>query len=174
MASGAYLSIRREEERDYDLIDEIETAAFGEPGEAQLVRSLRNAATPNLSLVAILRDELVGHAFLSPVTIEDAPTAPACAGLAPLAVRPDVQGEGIGDALVRAALDACSSLGWEAVFLLGDPSYYVRFGFTLSAPRGLRYESEAYDPGFQVLEIVPGALESCRGWVRYHRAFDDL
>lgn len=168
------LSIRREDERDYDLIDEIETSAFGRPGEARLVRSLRLSATPYLSLVASRGEELVGHILLSPVTIEDAVAAPACAGLAPLAVRADVQGEGIGDALVRAALAECSPLGWEAVFLLGEPLYYSRFGFALSAPRGLRYESEVFDSAFQFLEIVRGSLGDVRGWVRFHSAFDEL
>jgi len=168
------LSIRREDERDYDLIDEIEVSAFGRPGEARLVRSLRSGATPYLSLVASHGDELVGHVFLSPVTIEDASAAPVCAGLAPLAVRPEVQGRGVGAALVRAALAECSHLGWEAVFLLGDPLYYSRFGFALSAPRGLRYESEAFDSAFQFLEIMDGSLEDVRGWVRFHGAFDEL
>jgi putative acetyltransferase len=168
------LSIRPECDEDFVQIDDIERSAFGQPGEARLVRSLRANATPFLSLVASRGGELEGHVFLSPIEIETATLAPRCAGLAPLAVRSDMQGKGVGAALVRAALAECPRLGWKAVFLLGDPAYYARFGFELSAPRGLHYESEAYDSAFQVLEIEGGALEDCKGWVRFHPAFDEL
>jgi putative acetyltransferase len=60
------------------------------------------------------------------------------------------------------------------LFLLGNPAYYGRFGFELAAPRGLHYESHAFDRGFQVLELAPGALEGVRGWVHYHPAFQEL
>jgi len=89
-------------------------------------------------------------------------------------VEPAAQASGVGSALVRSGLDACGALGWQAVFLLGDPAYYARFGFELAAPRGLRYGSEAFDAGFQVKELVPGALDGYAGWVRYHEAFASL
>jgi putative acetyltransferase len=60
------------------------------------------------------------------------------------------------------------------VFLLGDPAYYARFGFELAGPRGLHYQSEAFDSAFQLLEVAPGALRGCTGCVRYHEAFDAL
>lgn len=83
------LSIRTESDQDYAQIDEIQESAFGQPDEARLVRSLRIATTPHLSFAASDGDELVGHVFLSPVEIEGSSDATACAGLAPLAVRPD-------------------------------------------------------------------------------------
>jgi putative acetyltransferase len=168
------LSIRAERHEDFVRIDEIEELAFGRPGEARLVRSLRVDATPFLSLVASYGDVPVGHIFLSPIEIEGPPAAPRCAGLAPLAVHPDEQGKGVGAALVRAAIVECPRLGWQAVFLLGAPPYYSRFGFELAAPLGLHYESEVFDSAFQVLEIESGALEGFRGRVRFHRAFDEL
>jgi putative acetyltransferase len=60
------------------------------------------------------------------------------------------------------------------VFVLGDPSYYSRFGFVLAAPRGFRYESEAFDAAFQVLELEEGVLSGCRGRVRYHPVFGEV
>lgn len=82
-----------------------------------------------------------------------------------------MQRQGAGSALVRAGLEACVLLGWKAVFLLGNPAYYSRFGFVLAAPLGLRYESESFDSAFQVVELIPEALSGCTGWVRYHDAF---
>jgi putative acetyltransferase len=60
------------------------------------------------------------------------------------------------------------------VFLLGEPAYYARFGFVMAAPRGFHYESEAFDAGFQVLELVEGALAGHAGRVLYHPAFAQL
>ena len=166
--------IREERSSDHAEVDAIQRAAFGGPGEAELVAVLREAANPQLSLVAERGGEIVGHVFFSPIEIEGPETSPPCAGLAPLAVLPERQSEGAGSALVRAGLCESAALGWQAVFLLGDPAYYERFGFHLAAPHGLHYESEVFDSAFQVLELVPGCLSGCRGWVRYHSAFADL
>jgi putative acetyltransferase len=86
-------------------------------------------------------------------------------------VHPHAQRQGVGTALIRAGLRRCSAMGWQAVFLVGDPAYYSRFGFVLAAPMGLRYQSQAFDSAFQVLELTPGALAGCRGLVLYHEAF---
>ncbi len=168
------LEIRRESLSERARVDEVHVAAFGRTNEARLVRSLRAKAQPQLSLVAEHDGELVGHVFFSPVEIVDPGPSPPSAGLAPLAVAPEKQGRGVGSALVRAGLRECISLGWQAVFLLGDPAYYSRFGFSLASRHGLRYESEAFDPAFQVLELVPGALSECSGWVQYDEAFAEV
>ena len=138
------------------------------------MRALRAAARPLVSLTAEQPGELVGHVLVSPVSIEGTRDPIPVAGLAPLAVDPDRQRRGVGAALVRAALPACARIGWRAVFLLGEPAYYSRFGFTIAAPRGFHYESEAFDAGFQVIELVEGALAGRTGWVRYHPAFAQL
>jgi putative acetyltransferase len=164
-------TIRREQRSDHTRVGQILEAAFGRADEADLVGTLRAQARPQLSLVAERRGDVVGHVFFSPVRIEGPSDPPASAGLAPLAVAPEAQGRGVGSELVRAGLRECVSLGWHAVFLLGDPAYYARFGFVLAAPLGLRYENASFDRGFQVLELVPGALSGCRGWVRFHQAF---
>jgi putative acetyltransferase len=173
-ASVTDFEIRKESPSERARVDDIHVAAFGRTDEARLVRSLRAKAQPQLSLVAAHDGELVGHVFFSPVEIVDPGPSTPSAGLAPLAVAPEKQGWGVGSALVRAGLRDCISLGWQAVFLLGDPAYYSRFGFSLAARVGLRYESEAFDPAFQVLELVPGALLECSGWVQYDEAFSEV
>lgn len=115
---------------------------------------------------------MIGHVFFSPVEIGNG-DAPPAAGLAPVGVQPDHQGHGVGAALVEAGLAACPDVGWEAVFLVGSPAYYGRFGFVLAAPLGFRYRSEAFDPALQVRELRPGALSGCSGEIRYHPAFED-
>lgn len=165
------IRVRSEQPADGERVFSIQEAAFGRRDEAELVDALRASAAPQLSLVAESADRVVGHVFFSPVSIESGSEAPACAGLAPLAVHPSQQGRGVGSALVRAGLERCSELGWRAVFLVGNPAYYARFDFVLAASRGLYYESEKFDPVFQVIELEEGSLGGSRGWVRYHEAF---
>lgn len=168
------LEIREETPADFARIDVVERAAFGRGAEARLVRALRASASPWLSLVAVRADETLGHVGFSPVRIEGPGPAPPAGGLAPLAVLPEAQGQGIGGALVRAGIQACRPLGWQAIFLLGDPGYYARFGFVPAQGHGLIYESEAFAEAFQLLELVPGALSGRGGRVHYHPAFASL
>ena len=168
------MTIRDEAPADHAAVARVVTAAFGQPDEARLLETLRAEADPHLSLVAKHDGAIVGHVFFSPVEVEGAPEAPPLSALAPLAVEPALQSEGIGSALVHAGLARCPEHGWRAVFLLGDPGYYARFGFGLAAPRGLRYLSEAFDAGFQVLELESGALKGVRGLVQYPPAFASL
>ena len=170
-SKSTLIRVRPEQPADRDAVFAIQEAAFGRPDEAELVCALRDSACPQLSLVAELAGRPVGHVFFSPVWIEPAHRAPPCAGLAPLAVQPAQQGRGVGAALVRSGLGGCAALGWSAVFLVGSPAYYGRFGFALAAPRGLRYASEAFDSAFQLIELQPGVLQGRRGWVRYPEAF---
>lgn len=165
------LSIREESHADHARVEQIHETAFGRPAEAALVRALRASAKPRISLVAELRGEVIGHVFFSPVSIEPAAPSPPAAGLAPLAVVPQAQHRGAGSALVSAGLRACVFVGWKVVFVLGSPAYYSRFGFVSAPALGLRYESEAFDSGFQVFELAPGALSGCSGRVLYHPAF---
>lgn len=92
--------------------------------------------------------------------------------LAPLAVRPDCQRQGIGMALTRAGLNACRLAAIEAVVVLGDPGYYSRLGF--SAERASHIESRWSGEAFMALELVEGALESHHLIANYPAAFLEL
>lgn len=168
------LSVRDEDVSDREAVFAVEEAAFGRPDEARLVSALRVSVAPALSLVAERHARVVGHAFFSPVTIDGPRPGPPAGALGPIGVDPAQQRAGVGSALVRAGLARAPALGWRAVFLLGDPGYYGRFGFVLAAPRDLHYESSAYDAGFQVLELEPGALGGVTGFVRYPSAFANV
>jgi len=165
------IRVRDEQPGDTARVHAVQSAAFGRPAEADLVTALRTAADPALSLVAELAGDVVGHVFFSPVRLAERPDL-AVAGLAPIGVLPELQGRGIGGQLVRSGLERCRELGWCAIFLVGDPGYYARFGFALAAPQGFRYRSPDFDAALQVLELIPGALQGCRGELRYLDVFD--
>ena len=92
-------------------------------------------------------------------------------GLAPMAVRPPKQRQGVGAALVREGLVQCRALGCDAVVVLGHPRYYPRFGFLTASRWGLRCEYDVPDEVFMALELRARSLAGKAGVIRYHPAF---
>lgn len=164
------MRIRPEAPADVASIDTLNRAAFGGPVEARIVAALRGAVAPLLSLVAEDEGQVVGHILFSPVTLD--PTSPALVmGLAPMAVSPDRQRQGIGSALVRAGLDACRDAGAAVVVVVGHPEYYPRFGFVPASRFGLRCEYDVPDDVFMAVELQPGTLTGRWGLARFHPEF---
>jgi putative acetyltransferase len=168
------MNIRIEEARDATGVHAVNEAAFARPDEARLVERLRREADPYIGLVAERDGNVVGHIAFTPVTIEGWAGHPRAAGLAPLAVMPAVQRQGIGSQLARAGLTVCRMQGITLVVVLGDPEYYARFGFVPASECGLGCEYDAPAGAFRVLELQRGALTDAAGTVRYHTAFTDV
>ena len=166
------VKVRPETPGDKDGVFKVNAAAFGTEAEARLVDRLHNEADAVISLVAELDGNIVGHILFSPVTL--AGNAVFIQGLAPMAVRPGCQNNGVGSALVHAGLEACKAQGAGAVVVLGHPNYYPRFGFVPASRFGLSSEYEVPDEVFMVLELEPGYLAGINGKVSYHPAFGDL
>jgi len=164
------LSIRPEQSSDVPAIRAIHVTSFPTDAEARLVDRLREAGNLSISLVAEVHGDAVGHVAFSLVRVSSGRVG---AGLAPVAVLPAHRRQGIAALLVRAGLAACRSadLRWAAV--LGDPAYYSRFGFQPASDFGL---SDEYGGGtaFQVIALVPGAVPSNDGLVRYAPEFAAL
>jgi putative acetyltransferase len=161
--------VRAESPQDRESIREVHRRAFGQEDEARLVDALREGGYARLSLVAEESGRVVGHVLFSDLPIvTQAGTLDALA-LAPLAVLPERQGQGIGTRLVREGLRACAGAGHRVVVVLGHPDYYPRFGF--SAQLAERLKAPFSGPAFMALELVPGALAGIRGEVRYPRPF---
>jgi len=165
--------VRPEIAADRDRVFAVVEAAFGHRLEADLVDALRRSASPQLSLVAEAHGVVVGHVFFSPVTIESARPAPPVAQLSPVAVLPDHQRQGVGTRLIRAGLSQCAAMGWRAVFLVGNPAYYSRFGFRMAGPSGFSYPGP-HDPYLQLLELSSGVLSGVGGRIRLHPAFVEV
>jgi len=162
--------VRTEQPGDHDAVRALNVAAFGTPAEADLVDTLRAQARPAISLVAEQGGQVVGHIMLTPVSLAGDPQAKII-GLAPMAVAPARQRQGIGSALVDAGLQRCRDLGFGAVVVLGHPAYYPRFGFQPAVRFGIACEYEAPLDAFMLVELVPGCLAGLAGIVHYHPAF---
>jgi putative acetyltransferase len=165
------MQIRPEQPADVAAIRQVNLGAFEMPTESDLVDALREQAQPLVSLVADDDGVLVGHILFSPVTLSSRRELQIM-GLAPMAVVPSRQRQGIGSALVRAGLDACRQLGSDAVVVLGHAEYYPRFGFVPASRFGLRCEYDAPDDVFMALELTAGALAGVSpGTFQYHPVF---
>ncbi|SFU65436.1 GNAT family N-acetyltransferase [Alicyclobacillus macrosporangiidus] len=170
-------TIRSESPKDFTSIREVHLRAFEGEGEANLVEAVRASDNfvPELSLVAVTdTDEVVGHILFSIVGIEtDTGMVPTLA-LAPMAVLPEYQHQGIGSALVREGLRRAAELGFEHVVVLGHPNFYPKFGFVPSTAKGIQSPFQVPEEVFMVHEIQAGSLDSIRGTVKYPPAFDHV
>lgn len=167
---GNDVQVRPEDDADFGAIRTVNREAFGTVAEADLVDALRANGDAALSLVAESDSGVVGHILFSDLPVRTSVRDVAALALAPMSVLPRWQRRGVGSALVRAGLDRCREAGFQAVVVLGHPTYYPRFGFSarLAAPLQAPFSG----PAFMALELVPGAL-SAGGVVRYPDAFLD-
>ena len=166
--------VRPEESTDAQAVHAVNEAAFEGPAEANLVADLHRQSAVIVSLVAELNGQVVGHILFSPVSVSQAAAGIQVAGLAPVAVSPQHQNQGIGSALVRRGLEDCRKQGYAVVVVLGHPQYYPRFGFTAAHEHGLSCEYDAPPEAFMALGLEPGALDLVSGLVRFHPAFIDV
>ena len=168
-----HVFVRAEQGGDIPHIRDITAHAFGQRAEADLVDNLRRDGDSLVSLVAVADSgELIGHILFSRLRIERAHRTTEAAALAPLSVRPEYQNQGVGSALVKAGIKACTARGVPGIIVVGDPKFYGRFGFSATIARSLHspYAGDA----FMALELKPGALVANPGTVRYAKAFDAL
>ena len=167
------LIIRDAINEDIDSIYEVVSLAFQEEqnvrdGEIIQARLVKELIQDNDDVVNLVAEDsvIVGHVFVSPVTLE--PDAGlSCGQVSPLSVLPEFQSKGIGSSLMQAVIEKSMNEGLDALFLLGDPNYYQKFGFEASTIKS------AYGPSeyFQELELKVNCLESLNVHIHLAPAF---
>lgn len=112
--------------------------AFGTDRHGRTAYLLRHGTTaiPGLCFVAERQGEVLGSLQCWPVEVRDDQGASPLVLLGPVGVEPSHQGEGIGKALMRAALDAADHMDAPSMLLIGDEPYYGRFGFHAAPTQG--------------------------------------
>jgi len=167
------MDIRSETENDWSAVFDLNVSAFDTEAEANLVNSLRKFVSPCISLVTEIEDEVIGHIMFTPVELSDDPSA-FIMGLAPMAVKDDFRGMGVGSELVISGIKACEKLNAGAIVVLGHSDYYPKFGFKPASHFSLTCEYDVPDEVFMALEVLPEYLSSKTGLVRYHELFSSV
>ena len=146
--------IRYARPTDHAAIAEVVAAAFGREDEALLVARLRAEGDAMFELVAEADEGVCGHILFSRLWADH---PGLFAALAPLAVRPQRQGSGLGSELVRSGLASAREFGCHGVLVLGDPAYYGRFGFSADHAREVTSPFKGL-AAFQALPLEPDAF----------------
>ena len=166
--------VRHEQPEDASRIREVNELAFGQPAEADLVERLRQTGTDSVSLVAE-DNAVVGHILFTSVVVESAGQRVLGMGLAPMAVLPDRQRQGIGSQLVRRGLDILRARGCPFVVVVGHPEFYPRFGFEPASIHGLACQWEGVpDAAFMVLVLDEHAMAGVSGVAKYKDEFHEV
>jgi len=173
------ITIRQETPDDYAGVIELTAKAFehmpfSEGNEDKLVKRLRTAPTfiPELSLVAELDGQLVGHILFTPLKIENEQDAFESLVLGPVSVLPEFQKQGIGGQLIVAGHQKARDLGFQSVILIGHPEYYPRFGYKTASGFGLKVAMELpSDDVFMAAELSENALSGVSGMVVFPPEF---
>lgn len=166
------LIVRPETPADSKAIRAVHLTAFPTSAEADLVTRLHEDYDSEISLVAEQGGEVVGHVMLSRMSVSGGGQAFRALGLGPVGILPGAQGSGVGSELIRAALAIAGTLGEEVVFVLGDPDYYTRFGF--SAEAAAPFASPYSGPCFMALWLRPPPAAPTSGSAAYAPAFGAL
>lgn len=164
--------IRPETGDDFEATRAVHLAAFPTSAEADLAARLHADRESEISLVAEQAGEIVGHVMLSRMDVSAGSRTFRALGLGPVAVLPGAQGSGVGSELIRSALAIAGTLGEEVVFVLGEPDYYSRFGF--SAEAAAPFASPYAGPYFMALWLRPNDAPPVAGKADYAAAFASL
>ena len=172
------LTLRPTTPADYPAITALLQASFADDPHSDqtehlLVGRLRQSAAyiPELDIVAEQGGQIVGHILLSKIKIRNGEQTFDSLALAPVAVLPAQQGQGIGGQLIEAAHRVARLLGHRSVVLLGHAGYYPRFGYERASRFGIALPFEVPDENCMAVELVESGLAGVSGMVEYPAAF---
>jgi len=157
--------IRPETPADDDAIRRVVNDAFGATIEGDLVAAIRasDRFVPDLSLVAVSGDQILGHVISSYVDVDTTRVLQ----VGPLAVVPSHQRQGVGSALMHETIRIADERGEPLLLIEGNPAYYGRFGFTRADEQGIEAPPEALAAKYFMLRPLDAYDASLRGRAIY-------
>ena len=172
------ITLRQEVLADHGAVFKIiesafENEAYSDHKEQFLVEKLRSSEVfiPELSIVAVDGNEIVGHILLTKILIRNENEAFESLALAPVSVKPNYQKRGIGGQLINEAHRMAKAMGYKSVVLLGHETYYPKFGYERASKYGIKIPFEAPDENCMVIELVEDGLKGVSGTVAYAKEF---
>ena len=167
------IEIRQENQKDYEEVYMIvktafETAEHSDGNEQDLVVDLRNSDSfiPELSLVAVKEDKIVGYILFTKIKIENHEEI----ALAPLAVLPEYQKQGIGSMLIEQGHKIAKQLGYHYSIVLGSENYYPKFGYIPATQYGIQAPFDVANENFMAMKLNDTDIE-ITGVVQYAKEF---
>ena len=168
------IEIREERREDYQAVRDVNNQAFNQPQEGMIIEKIRESGVEILSLVAIIDNKIVGHIFFSPVRMEEQPTLKDGMGLAPMAVLPDYQQQGIGSKLIKEGIQRLKLKSVPYIIVLGHKDYYPKFGFETASKYGLKCQWDGVpDEAFMVMILDDKMKPKIHGVAKYSDEFDE-
>ena len=167
------VEIRQENQKDYEEAYKVvktafETAEHSDGNEQDLVVALRNSDSfiPELSLVAVKDDKIVGYILFTKIKIENHEEI----ALAPLAVLPEYQKQGIGSMLIEQGHKIAKKLGYHYSIVLGSENYYPKFGYIPAIQYGIQAPFDVANENFMAIKLNEADTE-IKGVVQYAKEF---
>jgi predicted N-acetyltransferase YhbS len=168
------ISTRQEEPSDAIAISEVirrayEGVFFSNHREQLMVDRLRasQAYIPQLSLLAEVADEIVGHVLLTRITIRDGETSVPSLALAPLSVTPEFQRQGVGSALVSEAHRRARQLGFKSIIIIGIEGYYQKHGYVPLHLYPIKVPFKVRSENCVILALCSEGLAGISGVIEY-------
>lgn len=172
------MNIRQELPQDYAAVFDLIRTAFesethSDHQEQYLVDRLRKSKDfiPELSFVAEIDGQLIGYLLLSKIQIVSDSTTMEALALAPVAVHPHYQNQGIGSSLIRHAHSKAQALGFDTIVVLGHETYYPKFGYEKAKDYGIILPFEVPEENCMVIGLTKDALKNKSGVVVYPKEF---
>ncbi len=169
------LIIRAANEEDYPQIYAINTDAFGQADESNLIALLKKNSNfiAELSLVGLIDNQIVAYILYTKIEIiNDLKESNRSLALAPMAVSTKFQKQNLGSQLIKHSLEKVAELGFESVIVLGHEKYYPKFGFVAASKWNIKAPFDVPDNVFMALEINNGSLNKTSGVVKYPTEFN--
>ena len=167
------IEIRQENQKDYEEVYMVVKTAFemaehSDRNEQDLVVALRNSDSfiPELSLVAVKEDKIVGYILFTKIKIENHEEI----ALAPLAVLPEYQKQGIGSMLIEQGHKIAKKLGYHYSIVLGSENYYPKFGYIAATQYGIQAPFDVANENFMAMKLNDTDIE-ITGVVQYAKEF---
>ena len=168
------MKIRPEKPQEYPFIYNLvkvafETAKVSNGDEQNYVDRLRSGDCyiSELALVAEENGVIIGHIMFTKTYVLTGTERVEALLIAPLSVELPHRKRGVGTKLVTEGFKIAKQLGFNSVFVVGDPAYYSRFGFRSSARFGIKHVPEIPDPYVMAIELTPNALAGVSGTVTF-------
>ena len=172
------IQIRPETQSDFNEVFELNHTAFEQDSEAKLVDALRknpNVFVPELSIVAIKNNKIVGHILFTKISINDENgNSNESLALAPMAVKPELQKTGIGTKLIGSGIETAKKMGFKSVIVLGHEHYYPKFGFEPADKWNIKAPFDVPSTAFMAIELEKEGLKNSSGTVIYPKEFETV